>query len=165
VIDPDYCALMADYNLWMNQRLYALCSELPDQERKRDRGAFFRSIHGTLNHLLYGDRVWLGRFLGVPLTDRRMGEELYADFGQLGHERGLTDRRIVEWARSLAPEWLAQPFTYTSNLDGKTRTLPAWVLVVHLFNHQTHHRGQVTALLSQLGRDYGTTDLPWLPGL
>jgi uncharacterized damage-inducible protein DinB len=75
------------------------------------------------------------------------------------------DRRILDWTRQLAPERLAEPFAYTSLSDRKTRTRPFWVLVVHLFNHQTHHRGQLTTLLSQLGHDYGTTDLPYLPGL
>ena len=62
MIAPAYCQLMARYNRWMNERLYALCAGLDDDERKRDRGAFFGSIHGTLNHLLWGDRMWLGRF-------------------------------------------------------------------------------------------------------
>ena len=155
--------LMARYNAWMNGKLYALCAALPDDERKRDRGAFFKSIHGTLNHLLFGDRVWLGRFVGQPYTGVPIGAELYADFGALRAERETMDRRIVAWAATLTPGWLASPFTYTSNVDRKTRTLPAWVLVQQMFNHQTHHRGQLTTLLSQLGIDPGITDLPWMP--
>jgi uncharacterized damage-inducible protein DinB len=114
----------------MNERLYELCAGLPDTERQRDRGAFFKSVHSTLNHLLYGDRAWMSRFTGRDLGWREPADE----------------------------------FTYT-RIDGRTRTLPAWLLVAHMFNHQTHHRGQLTTLLSQLGVDPGATDLPWLPEL
>jgi uncharacterized damage-inducible protein DinB len=161
---PTHYQTMAAYNEWMNQRLYALCAEIPDAVRKQDRGAFFRSIHGTLNHLLFGDRIWMGRFTDQPFP-ARIGEELYSDFNQLRQERERTDRQIRDWTQQLSPEWLRQPFTYTSGVDGKTRTLATWVLVTHLFNHQTHHRGQLTTLLSQLGYDPGVTDLPWLPDL
>jgi len=75
------------------------------------------------------------------------------------------DDEIVAWAQTLSEDWLQSPSTYTSSVDGKTRTLPTWVLVVHMFNHQTHHRGQLTTLLKQLGVDPGITDIPWLPAL
>ena len=78
-------------------------------------------------------------------------------------EREALDRRIVGWAIGLTDEWLAESLTYTSKVDGKTRTVANWVLVTHMFNHQTHHRGQVTTLLSQMGLDMGTTDLPFMP--
>jgi uncharacterized damage-inducible protein DinB len=162
--NPTYYTTMATYNHWMNQNLYALCAEIPDELRKADRGAFFKSIHGTLNHLLYGDRAWLGRFVGQPYY-RKMGEDLYADFAELRLQREITDREILEWAETLSPEWLSQPFTYHSNVYGKTRILPTWLLVTHMFNHQTHHRGQLTTLLSQMGYDPGITDLPWMPSL
>jgi uncharacterized damage-inducible protein DinB len=165
MIDPSYCQLMAQYNQWMNQKLYAICAEIPDEERKQDRGAFFKSIHGTLNHLLDGDRIWIGRFTGKPLSSRKLGEELYSDFEQLRQEREQFDQEILAWAKTLSVEWLAQPFEYASKVDGKTRILPTWTLVTHLFNHQTHHRGQLTTLLSQIGHDPGVTDLPWLPSL
>lgn len=165
MIDHRYCQLMTHYNQWMNHKLYALCAELSDADRKQDRGAFFKSIHGTLNHLLYGDRAWMGRFTGVPFTGTEVAQELYADFAELWHERDLTDRAMIAWADKLSDEWLAHPFEYTSNIDRKTRVLPTWVLVTHLFNHQTHHRGQLTTLLSQLGYDPGVTDIPWLPNL
>lgn len=159
-----YYQTMAEYNEWMNQKLYAICADIPDQVRKQDRGAFFKSIHGTLNHLLFGDRIWMGRFTG-QLSSARIGEELYSDFDTLRQEREITDRQILAWAQQLSPAWLNQPFTYTSSIDGKSRTLPTWVLVTHMFNHQIHHRGQLTTLLSQLGYDPGVTDLPWMPGL
>jgi uncharacterized damage-inducible protein DinB len=151
VISVEYCQLLARYNRWMNERLYALCAELPDAERKRDRGAFFGSIHGTLNHLLSGDRMWLGRF-----TD---------EWDELVREREITDTKLLRWAGSVTPEWLAGTLVYTSRVDGKTRELPRAVAAVHLFNHGTHHRGQLTTLMKQAGCDPGITDLPWLPGV
>ncbi|HEY9861333.1 MAG TPA: DinB family protein, partial [Candidatus Obscuribacterales bacterium] len=162
MIDDDYCQTMATYNQWMNQKLYAICSEIPDVERKRDRGAFFKSIHGTLDHLLYGDRAWLDRFVNQPFSTKVIGQELYSDFAELRQEREVCDREIIAWTETISQSWLEQSFEYTSNVDGKTRVLPTWVLVTHLFNHQTHHRGQLTTLLSQLGYDPGVTDLPWL---
>jgi uncharacterized damage-inducible protein DinB len=155
---------MAEYNQWMNQKLYAICAEIPDAVRKEDRGAFFRSIHGTLNHLLVGDRIWMGRFTEQPFT-AKVSDELYSDFAELQQAREMTDQHILDWASHLTDAWLQQDFTYISGIDRKTRTLPAWLLVTHLFNHQTHHRGQLTTLLNQLGYDLGVTDLPWLPSL
>lgn len=163
--EGDYSQLMAQYNRWMNQKLYAVCAEIPDAERKRDLGAFFNSIHGTLNHLLYGDKALMGRFVGEPFNITVIGQELYANFEELRKARDKTDREILEWSRHLDPDWLKQPFQYTSNVDDKTRVLPTWVLVTHMFNHQTHHRGQVTTLIKQLGYEPGIIDIPWLPEL
>lgn len=106
----------------------------------------------------------MGRFTQQPFP-YKIGQELYANFDELRHQRQLTDQQIINWTKTLSPTWLAQPLTYTSGIDSKTRTLPAWLLVTHLFNHQTHHRGQLTTLLNQLGYDSGVTDLPWLPSL
>lgn len=157
--------LMAEYNYWMNQQLYAVCAEMTDEQRKQNLGAFFKSIHGTLNHLLYGDQVWMGRFTQQPLAGQVIGQELYADFVDLRAAREQMDNQILDWSRQLEPQWLSQPFTYTSNVDQQQRILPTWVLVTHMFNHQTHHRGQVTTLITQLGYEPGITDLPWLPSL
>ena len=161
----------ARYNTWMNERLYALCATLPDAERRRDRGAFFRSIHGTLNHILLADRAWLGRFTRVrelaesrdaggrpiPLTGRH-DQELYADFEVLRGERARTDAAIEAWAATLDGERLAAPFTYKT-MRGDPCEHPLWWAATHFFNHQTHHRGQLTTLLSQQGLDPGVTDL------
>ena len=154
---------LASYNHWMNQRLYAVCAELTDAERRQDRGVFFKSIHGTLNHLLLGDRVWLSRFQGTQFRPKGLDEELYADFDELRRERERTDEDIIAWAASLTDEGLAGQLRFTSIVNPAPRTCEMWVAVAQLFNHQTHHRGQVTALLSQCGKDYGVTDLIWLP--
>ena len=153
--------LMSAYNRAMNLQLYAVCAELSDSERRRDRQAFFRSIHGTLNHLLLADRLWLGSFIGKPVSFGALDEELYASFDELRRERAVTDANICDWAAELSGADLNAPFMSGDREMG----FPLWVVVSHFFNHQTHHRGQVTALLSQQGLDYGTIDLPWVPGV
>lgn len=143
--------------------MYALCASIPDAELVRDRGAFFKSIYASLNHIAYGDLAFLSRFTGTPSVVPEPGADLFGTFSLLRAERATLDKRILAWSESLSPAWLAQPLTYTSKIDGKSRTVPKWVLVTHMFNHQTHHRGQVTTLLSQMGLDVGTTDIPFMP--
>lgn len=164
MIDRDYCQTMARYNQWMNDRLYDLCAGIDDAERRRDRGAFFGSIHGTLNHLLWADHMWLHRFTGRPKPVTRIDEPVHDDFDELRAARTATDTEIHDWAATLDADWLAAPFTWASSTSKTERTQPAWLLAVHFFQHQVHHRGQLTTLLAQLGHDYGVTDLPWMPG-
>ena len=139
---------MALYNRWMNQRLY---------------DAFFKSIHGTLNHLLLGDKIWLGRFLGEPFRAKSLDQELHRDFYELREDREATDEAIIDWANSLTDAVLAGTLEYTSMVNPAPRKYEMWLVVAHFFNHQTHHRGQLTTLLSQFGLDIGVTDLLWLP--
>lgn len=162
---PEQARVMASYNRWMNERLYDVCAKIPDNERKQDRRAFFGSIHGTLNHLLLGDKIWLGRFEGKPFQARSLDAELYEDFFELRAERKVTDERIDTWAAGLTDERLSGKLHFTSVVNPASRTSDLWVAVANFFNHQTHHRGQLTTLLSQIGKDYGVTDLMWMPGL
>ena len=156
---------MAAYNRWMNDKLYAACAELGDADRKLDRKAFFGSIHGTLNHILLADRIWFGRFIGRPIQVQSLRQELFADFGELRAERTLTDQDIEGWTQGLTDAQLAGKVRFTSVVNPAPRVFDLWICVTHLFNHQTHHRGQVTALLSQCGKDYGVTDLIGMPEL
>ena len=165
MITREYCELMAQYNRWMNGRLYALCAAMLDGERKRDRGAFFGSIHGTLNHLLWADRMWLGRLAGPACTCPAFGADMFANFDELEREREVSDQAMLKWAGGVSAEWLALPLEYASVVDGKVRRLPRAIAVVHMYNHGTHHRGQLTTLLKQAGIDPGVTDLPWVPGI
>jgi uncharacterized damage-inducible protein DinB len=160
---PDYARTMAAYNSWMNERLYECCARLGDDARKRDAGAFFKSIHGTLNHLLLGDRIWMGRFTGRAFAVKSLDQELYADFGELRAERRKTDADISQWAAGLTEAAFASELSYTSVVNPQPRRYPLWFAVTHFFNHQTHHRGQLTTLLFQRGTDPGVTDLIWLP--
>jgi uncharacterized damage-inducible protein DinB len=164
MITNAHCQMMARYNEWMNARLYAVCADLSDDELRRDRGAFFKSIYLTLNHIVYGDLAFLSRLSGTPAAVPELGADLFGSFANLRREREAIDARLLQWTASLTPEWLADALTYTSKVDGKSRTIPRWVIVTHMFNHQTHHRGQLTTLLSQIGMDVGSTDIPFMPG-
>ena len=156
---------MAQYNRWMNERLYAVCAQIPDSERKRDRGAFFKSIHGTLNHLLLGDRLWLGRFVDRPFRVDSLDQELYADFDELRVQRESTDADILDFSASLDEQALARDFKFTTVVNPGEHVFPFRHVLLHFFNHQTHHRGQVTTLIKQAGYEPGVTDLMWLPGV
>lgn len=153
---------MARYNRWMNETLYACCAQLTDAQRKEDMGAFFKSLHGTLNHLLLADRVWMGRFTGTPFAVRSLAQELYADFDALRAERARTDEDIVRWVGALREADLDAELAYTSIVSPAPRRIGMDLAVTHFFNHQTHHRGQLTTLLMQRGIDPGVTDLMWL---
>lgn len=154
---------MSRYNTWMNQRLYERCAALPDDRRKRDLGAFFKSIHGTLNHLLLADRVWLGRFTGQPFAAKSLDQELYPDFAELRAQRERTDADLDAWVAARSNADFARDLTYTGITRPHPVTKPLWLAVMHAFNHQTHHRGQVTTLLMQSGIDPGVTDLIAMP--
>lgn len=160
----NYFQRLSQYNCWMNERLFDLCSSIPNAIRKEDRGAFFRSIHGTLNHILLADKLWLGRFKHQPLKYQSLEQELFAEFEDLRQEREKTDQEIIDWANSLTEEQLAAPLRFTSVVKRREYVYPLWHAATHFFNHQTHHRGQVTTLLSQCGYDFGVTDLLALPG-
>ena len=163
---PEHAGMMARYNQWINENLYSVCADLSDAERKGDRGLFFGSIHGTLNHLLLADKLWLGRFTHEPFQVQGLDQELYGDFAALRQARADTDRFILEWTAGLTEAELARDLEDRGVSNPAPRTRPLWIAVTHFFNHQTHHRGQITAALSQLGVDYGATDLinaPVLP--
>ncbi len=149
----------------MNQKLYSVCDSLSDDTRKKDMGAFFGSIHSTLDHILYGDKAWLERLRDKSFTPRDINENLHQDWEALKKDRFQTDNEIDVWVHTLTEESMDSIFTYTSNVDKRERSVPTMLLIQHLFNHQTHHRGQLTTLLSQLGIEYGSTDLPFMPSL
>ena len=165
MITTRYATRMAAYNRWMNERVYAAASTLADDVRKRDVRAYFKSIHGTLNHLLLADRLWVGRFTGVPFAARALDDELYADFGELRGERARTDAAIERFVATLSDASLATDLCYTTMVNPQSIRVPLSFALMHLFNHQTHHRGQLTTLLMQAGIDSGVTDLIWLPEL
>lgn len=162
--------LMADYNQWMNQSLYHAASSLNTAELNQDRGAFFGSIMATLNHILVGDTIWLKRFACHPsnLVSLEYVRELnppssldailHTKLASLLVARKTMDALIIEFADELTEEVLTSSFTYT-NTKGDLYTKNFGHLIQHFFNHQTHHRGQVSTLLSQAGVDIGMTDL------
>ncbi len=158
-----YFVTMARYNQWMNEKLYACSAEIDDGDRRRDRGAFFKSIHGTLNHILLADRLWLGRFNNVPYEIKGgLDDEIYGDFAELRTERGKTDLEILAFVDALDEQRIADDLHYTTFVKPRPRVTPMWHALMHFFNHQTHHRGQLTTLISQCGIDPGVTDLLYL---
>jgi uncharacterized damage-inducible protein DinB len=164
MIDRAYVQRMARYNRWQNENLYSVADRLSDEERRRARGAFFGSIEHTLNHLLWGDQIWMSRFAGTPKPPGVIAQSvsLCGDWETLKSARADFDRTIIDWADTVRPEWLAGDMTYFSGAIGREVTAPRWVLVTHLFNHQTHHRGQVHCMLTQAGGKPSDTDLPFL---
>ena len=162
--------LLAKYNQLMNQRQYAAAAQLSEADLYEDKGAFFKSIFGTLNHILVGDIIWLRRFSEHPSSKKALSyiralekpesldERLFADLGELNAERETVDEVIVQWVKKLSANDLGECISY-SNMAGQSFSKPFLGLVNHLFLHQVHHRGQVTTLLSQCGIDFGETDL------
>jgi uncharacterized damage-inducible protein DinB len=150
VSDPlvQHFRMLARYNFLSNRRLYEACVRLGDAERKSERPAFFGSIHGTLNHIMIGDRIWLARFGGEVVPSTNLDAVPYEDFGELWRARQREDERIGAFASGLSTEYLGGALRYINN-EGKTYEDPVRLLVAHLFNHQTHHRGQIHDMLSQ----------------
>ncbi|WP_242167582.1 MULTISPECIES: DinB family protein [unclassified Pseudomonas] len=166
----EHIALMANYNQWMNRKVYAAAGKLTDAELAADRQAFFGSILGTLNHLALGDTVWLKRFAQHPAgfsalaplsaitTPVDLKQLAFADIRELSTHRAWLDQLIIDWAQSLREPDLDHHLSY-QNMRGVAHNKPFFGLLVHFFNHQTHHRGQATTLLTQAGVDVGDTDL------
>jgi uncharacterized damage-inducible protein DinB len=166
MISPSYVRAMARYNAWQNVNVYQAAGRLTDAARREERGAFFGSIHATLNHILWADQTWLMRFGAAPppaARSIREGLSQFPDWEALVQERRRFDRVIEDWASRLQPSSLEGNMTWRSASAGRDVTSPMAVLVMHLFNHQTHHRGQVHALLTSMGVDPGITDLPFGP--
>ncbi|MBK5519626.1 DinB family protein [Pseudomonas sp. TH10] len=166
----NHICLMAIYNDWMNAKVYEAARSLTDEQLSVDRQAFFGSILGTLNHLVAGDTVWLQRFAKHPANylalkpiqqlpvPQSLDQLLFSDIRELSAHRVWLDQVIVAWSRSIKESDLDCPLNYTS-MKGAPADRNFYGLVMHFFNHQTHHRGQVTTLLSQSGVDVGDTDL------
>jgi uncharacterized damage-inducible protein DinB len=164
MIGTGYIKRMARYNSWQNENLYSCADRLSDEARRQDRGAFFGSIHGTLNHLLWADEIWMSRFCGTPRPKGGIPEStsLRAGWDELKRDRLAFDAWMVGWADALAESDLAGDLTYYSGAAKRDVTAPKWLIFTHFFNHQTHHRGQVHCMLTQAGMRPGDTDLPFM---
>ena len=142
--------MLARYNRRANQLLYAACASLEDGARKQDRGAFFRSIHGTLNHLLIGDRIWMARFEGGQAPSTGLDAIVHEDFAELRAARATMDLRIEHFMDAMTADFASGNIAYVNN-QGLLYTDSIAMLLAHFFNHQTHHRAQIQTLLSQAG--------------
>jgi uncharacterized damage-inducible protein DinB len=151
--------MFAAYNAWANARIYEAAAELSEEEFNRDMGAFFKSAMGTLNHLLVTDRIWMKRFTGDGDAPATLDAILFPDFGRLRVAREAEDARIVKWVGGLTDKALGGRFTYMTATDMRTISQRLAPALAHLFNHQTHHRGQTHAILTALGRPSVSMDL------
>ena len=152
-------AMLAGYNAWANERLYDAAALLPDAEYRADRGAFFKSLHGTLNHLLVADRIWMKRFTGAGDAPTRLDAVLFEPLAELRQARRAEDARISAYVGGLTEDALSGTIRYrtiTHPADIEQPLLPA---LLHVFNHQTHHRGQAHAILTGLGHEAPSLDL------
>ncbi|MBO6836009.1 MAG: damage-inducible protein DinB [Alphaproteobacteria bacterium] len=161
MIDAAFVRTMARYNTWQNDNIYAAAETLSAAERSAGRGAFFGSIHGTLSHLLWGDQMWMSRFSTCPKPDVGIGESAsyVRDWAELVRRRHALDAEIQTWADGLTSEWLSGNLEWYSGAAQKHLRHERALLVAHFFNHQTHHRGQVHAMLTAAGAKPGDTDL------
>lgn len=156
----EHFRIFGRFNQWANREIYGAVASLPEAEvRKARPAAYFGSIHGTLNHILVVDRLWFGRMAGIDPGIERLDLILYEDFPTLQDARHAEDRRIVDLVDGLDEAALAGQRDY-KDIKGNPWTLPLRQMLATVFNHQTHHRGQVHALLKEAGREPPALDLP-----
>ncbi len=165
MIDAQYCQLMARYNAWQNDQLLGVLDEMSDEQIRHNRGAFFGSIFETLNHLLWGDTMWLSRFGFCPPADVPGSESVRycPDYPAYKSVRLAMDQQILDWSLAVSDQQIKGMLEWHSVMSGTNLQAPMWECIVHLFNHQTHHRGQVHAMLTQTGVKGPVTDIPFLP--
>ncbi len=162
MITPEYVQTMARYNQWQNRSLYGAANTLDDAARRMDRGAFFGSIHNTLAHILWGDTLWMSRFDNwEPPTDK--AGMVIADWEGLKQARMAADARFIDWGARVLQADFEGDFSWHSAVLQHDFTKPKSVCVMQIFNHQTHHRGQVHAMLTAAGAKPDDTDLPFIP--
>ena len=165
MITAEFARTMARYNTWQNQSLFQSANRLDETARRLDRGAFFGSIHGTLSHLFWGDSIWMSRFdgwekppVGIPESPQWVN-----DWQDLSDRRQRADADILRWADQLTDEELGGHLSWYSGALKADVSKPLALCVAHFFNHQTHHRGQVHALLTAAGESPDDTDLFVMP--
>ncbi|XDA99785.1 DinB family protein [Sulfitobacter sp. LCG007] len=168
MIDPAYVIAMVRYNAWQNSQLTAIFESMSLEELTEQRGGFWGSILGTASHLVWGDRMWLSRFdPRVERPDKGLGES--ATLCRTGPDwsaaRFRLDGQLRRWAEGLNAIDLRGDMTFFSGAFGREVTTPTAMNVVHMFNHQTHHRGQIHAMLTAAGREAPVTDLFIMPDI
>lgn len=166
MIGPEHTRLMAAYNRWQNDNTFAAADGLSADDRTADQGAFFGSIAATLNHLLWADKIWMSRFTDRPAPaspDIKSSVFETESWDRLKTERMAMDQEIIDWAATMSDDRLQGDLSWFSGAADRNITKPFWLLVTHFFNHQTHHRGQVHAMLTAKGARPGDTDLPFMP--
>ncbi|MER5170542.1 DinB family protein [Thioclava kandeliae] len=152
---------MARYNSWQNNAMIGAANQLPAPERQRDFGTFFKSIEATFSHIFWADQIWLSRFgvvepikLGIPESTG-----LITDWDRFQTDRKALDQQLYDWVEGLDESWFAGELAWYSGAVGRDMVKPRAQVIGHIFNHQTHHRGQIHAMLSMAGVNSGITDL------
>lgn len=151
--------MFADYNHWANQRVYEACAQLSDEDFRADKGAFFGSAHRTLSHLLTADRIWLKRLTGTGDSPASLDAVLYENFSEMRAAREAEDQRIIDWVDGLTVSDLSAIISYSPLTMPEKIVQPLGPILSHIFNHQTHHRGQVHTILTSLGQPSLILDL------
>jgi uncharacterized damage-inducible protein DinB len=166
MISPEHVRLMARYNRWQNRSLYTAAATLDEAGRRADRGAFFGSIDATLGHLLWGDRIWMSRLAGTePPKETSIAQSTKegGDWDGLCLARAALDAAILTWADTLTEAEIAADLHWFTGALQRDMITPRWICITHMFNHQTHHRGQVHAMLTAAGARPEDTDIPFMP--
>ncbi len=155
---------LALYNSWQHEKLYGVCDDLTDADRRQDRGMFFGSIHRTLDHSLMVDTLLLDYMISAkPPAQFDPNQTVHDDYAALRQARETFDNDLLTLLREKTDTWIAAPISFKSERLDRRRDMPRWLYLAQLVNHGTHHRSQVTAELHKLGIDYGNTDLPFNP--
>lgn len=165
MITPEYCVAMARYNAWQNKQLKAALDGMTPEELVKPRGAFFGSIQATVNHLLWADGMWMSRVDGGKAPGGGIAEsvDLCARYGDWTVARFRMDARILLWAEAVHAVDLTGALSWYSGALGREISKPRALCIMHMFNHQVHHRGQVHAMLTAAGAEAPVTDLPFMP--
>ena len=164
MITPDYLQRMARYNRWQNDSIYGAAETLSDADRRADRGSFFKSILATLSHVLWADQIWMSRLSdwAPPGTGIPGSTTLYDDWADLRDRRQTADQTFLSWADQIDQSQIDGDLHYQDS-TGAAQTRNRALCLMQVFNHQTHHRGQVHAMLTAAGASPEDTDLPFMP--
>ncbi|MEM1364211.1 MAG: DinB family protein [Pseudomonadota bacterium] len=165
-ITPSWLQLMANYNAWQNENLYHAADGLEDEDRREARGAFWRSMHETFCHILWADQQWLSRLtddVSPPTAGLKQSGSIVSGWEQLKRQREQMDRQLETWAAEVQADELMGDLRWHSGATGKELVKSKALCICQLFNHQTHHRGQVHTMLTQAGAKPGDTDMPFMP--
>ncbi|MCR8550268.1 DinB family protein [Salipiger sp. P9] len=165
MLSPDYVLTMARYNAWQNRQMKEALEALPEAELRAERGAFFGSIFATVNHLLWGDRIWMARFAGweAPEGGIPQSVEMVPTLSVWSAERFRVDSRMILWAEELKAVDLRGDLRWFSGATGREQVKPLGLCIAHMFNHQTHHRGQIHAMVTAAGGKGWVSDLAFMP--
>lgn len=157
----DHYRMFAKYNRWANGLLYQAADTLTDAQYREDKGAFFGSLHRTLNHILAADRIWMKRFTGTGEAPTSLDAVLFTDLDTLSSARAAEDDRIIAWFADLTEADLTSHFTYTPITNPTPVTQRLAPMLAHFFNHQTHHRGQCHMTLTAFGQPSLVLDMAY----